>query len=86
MNPFGDSTADKYAEVKNQEIQALIEMSIQDLKEIIGTDTLNDATIRLFLKNFTREVEGKVSTSILRPLMEGMMKPRAAQVPPGFGL
>ena len=84
MNPFGDSTADQYAEKKNQEIQALIEMSIQDLKEIAGIDSLNDATVRMFLKNFAREVEGKVSTSILRPLMEGMMKPRAAQFPPGL--
>jgi hypothetical protein len=85
MNPFGDSTADKYAEKKDQEIQALIEMSIQDLKEIVGTD-VNDATLRLFLKNFTREVEGKVSTSILRPLMEGMLKPRMPQgfPPPGL--
>lgn len=81
---FNDSTADKFNEQKNAEIQALIEMSIQDLKEIAGIDTLNDATVRMFLKNFAREVEGKTSTAIMRPLIEGLTKPRAAQFPPGL--
>lgn len=73
---FDSTNADKYNDEKNKEIIALIETNIQDLKEIIGEDTLNDATIRLFLKNFAREVEGKTTSSIMRPLIEGLTKPR----------
>lgn len=73
---FDSTEADKYDDVKNKEIIALIETSIQNLKEIIGKDTLNDATIRLFLKNFAREIEGKTTTAVMRPLLEGLRRPR----------